>query len=305
MLKLVINKNKEIAYNKINNIFKTEGYDKNNIDIQNEFMPKNSKGLFDIKQAIFLDLSNKSDMDKFKKRITSKKDNIKNEIIKQDVIIFLNTLQGTKKFEDFVKDLNGEIIKDKEVDIDEMLQDYPLNYDTKSFIIDYIAQSSEKILPLINTLDKMSEKEIKNLDVENIFSIMPSKPGEVPPFQFLDSMIKGDVKKTIYEFERITKTTHEIVCLAILKKKIQTIQQAHYLRVIEHLDYKEVANVINSHPYPIKLLWHITGNEKQINRLVKLITDLEYGLKGASKINANDLFKRYLVDITLTIRSCK
>lgn len=305
MLKLIINKNKDVLEHKILKEFKKDGYNIENILVQEEFLPIKTKGLFPSNnEAIWIDLTENENIKKFKKRI-EKDDKIKKDILKQDVIIGLNTFRATQKLEKFVKDLNGEIIKEKELNIEQILSNYPINRSLIYNIKDFIGEDDEKILSFLNTLDQMTDDDIRNINERSVYSLLDPKPGSIPIYQFVNPVIEGNVKMAIDYFDRTVENIHPNACLGTLKNRVQLMSRANTLYNIGYNTPNKVANVLEAKAYPIKLMWHIVSNNNAVDRICFLVTKLEKELKGESKLDNYILFKRYLIEITLIARSVK
>lgn len=298
MLKLIINKNPEIIQLKVNEILDKEKINTTQLTKQTKFSPIVTKGLFSTeRQAIWLNLEEKKDLDDFKKYVKDNKDILES----QDLLIITTIhLQGSSHLVKLVEKLDGEVIKDKVNDVIELLKPYPLSKYNLDNLKLYIGESAEKAVPLINTLEKMSDEEIRKISYEELLIALPSKPGTVPPFQYTDAVFKGDLKEASFELDRILENSDPILCMVFLHNKIETINRANLLYLSGIKNYKDIAKELGCHPYIIKLIMRFMGKEKVIERLIKVYTVLENEMKGESKLRKrNNLFKRYVCEITL------
>lgn len=299
MLKLIINKNPEIIQLKVSELLSKEGISTSQLNKQTEFSPIVTKGLFSSeKQAIWLNLEDKRDLNKFKEYV---KDKSNEKIIESQDLLVITTihLQGSSPLVKLTEKLKGEVIKDKTNDISELLEPYPLNKYNLDNLRLYIGESVEKAVPLINTLNNMTEEEINKITYEELLIALPSKPGTVPPYQYTDAVFRGDLKEAIFELDRILENSDPILCMVFLHNKIETINRANLLYLSGMKNYKDIAKELECHPYVVKLIMRFMGKNKLIERLVNTYTVLENELKGESKLRKkNNLFKRYVAEIT-------
>lgn len=299
MLKLIINKNPEIIQLKVNEILNKEKISTSQLNKQTEFSPIVTKGLFSSeRQAIWLNLEEKKDLNEFKKYI---KDKANEEILKSQDLLIITTihLQGSSPLVKITEKLKGEVIKDKTNDVAELLESYPLSKYNLDNLKLYIGESAEKAVPLINTLDKMSDEEIKKISYEELLIALPSKPGTVPPYQYTDAVFRGDLEEASFELDRILENSDPILCMVFLHNKIETINRANLLYLSGIKNYKDIAKELGCHPYVVKLIMRFMGKEKVIERLVRTYTILENEMKGESKLKSrNNLLKRYVAEIT-------
>lgn len=299
MLKLIINKNPEIIQLKVNEILNKEDISTSQLNKQTEFSPIVTKGLFSSeRQAIWLNLEEKKDLNEFKKYIKNKNNE---EILKSQDLLIITTihLQGSSPLVKITEKLKGEVIKDKTNDVAELLESYPLSKYNLDNLKLYIGESAEKAVPLINTLDKMTDEEIKKVSYEELLIALPSKPGTVPPYQYTDAVFRGDLEEASFELDRILENSDPILCMVFLHNKIETINRANLLYLSGIKNYKDIAKELGCHPYVVKLIMKFMGKEKVIERLVRTYTILENEMKGESKLKSrNNLLKRYVAEIT-------
>lgn len=299
MLKLIINKNPEIIQLKVNEILDKEKISTSQLNKQTIFSPIVTKGLFSTeKQAIWLNLEEKKDLNEFKKYI---KDKANEKILESQDLLIITTihLQGSNSLVKLTEKLKGEVIKDKVNDVTELLESYPLSKYNLDNLKLYIGESVEKAVPLINTLEKMNNEEIRKISYEELLIALPSKPGTVPPYQYTDAVFRGDLEEAAFELDRILENSDPILCMVFLHNKIETINRANLLYLSGVKNYKDIAKELGCHPYVVKLIIKFMGKEKVIERLAKTYTILENEMKGESRLkNKNNLLKRYVAEIT-------
>lgn len=298
MIVLIVNKNKEILNALAKNLFKRNDISLSDVIKQEDFSPVRTHGLFGKKKScIWLDLTDKNKFNSFKKYIADK--NNEKDIANQDLVITTVHFQGISPIEKLVKKMSGEIVKEKEVNVRGFLADYPLNKNVVNDIVDFVGSSYEKLLPLENSLKKMSREEIKNTSFEDILVMMPRTPGEIPIYQYLDSMIKGDMKNCMKDVDRSLNLVHPLVLLSLLKNKVNVIVATNHFYQSGETNYTTIAKHLGSHPYPIKLLFHIAKNKEKVERIASLCVELENKLKTSHGIDDKSLFKRYIAEITM------
>lgn len=303
MLKCIINNNEDILRYEVLKSFEEEGYIREEIIHQKIFSPIKSSGLFDSKNAIWLELKKNEGLPNFKQYLKKAK-NPEEDIKCQDIIISLLSVRECKPILDFVKKNGGVVEKNTNRDSKYYLDKYKIPDKTKKIIIDYIGQDTEKVLPLLNYFDSISEDKIKKLTPADIIITISNTPGAVPYFNFLDPMIKGDVQKTLREYRRVRMTLNEFVCMIGIKQKVDLIQKAYFLKKAGLNTSKKVAETIGSHPYPVKLIWHTTSfSQNKIERMVEITRIMEDGIKGGfPNSQKEEIFQRYLVELTLLMK---
>lgn len=302
-LYLITNKNIDVLSNKVLRVFKKHDYKREEIEKQTVFAPKRTAGLFNnVKNAIWLDLSNEKDFKYFKENINDK---LKKDILRQDVIISTTILKGISPIEKIVEGLQGTIIKEKESTADDLLSDYPLSNNTKEVIRDFMGYSPNKILPLLNTLDSMTEEKIRKISPNDIALLLPETPGDIPPYEYLRPFVDGNIKQTISDLDRSLQSIHPLLLLSMLKNKIKEIVSLRLLILAGKTNHKEIGEIMSLHPYPVKLMWYISSNEQLTNFLSDKILELESNMKGNSVLPLDLLFKKGVVEMVCAISSVK
>ena len=294
MLTFIINKNSEILNNKVKEILKEENI---SVERQTTFSPIKTRGLFNEKKVIWLSLENKDDLKTFVEYIKNKKN--RETVLDNDLLISTVTLQGISKIEKFVEENDGTVIKEKENNPNELLKEFPLKAGVMKEIVYFVGDSPELLIPLINSLKNTSNEKIKTMGEEDVLLLLPTRPGDVPPFKFLDPMIKGDVENACRDFYRSVENTHPLVSLVMLKNKLTVLNRANALYMTGIRNNNEMGKILGSHPYPIKLMWHLFGKDKEIQKIMELYTELEEKMKGGYPIDSKHLFARYLTEITI------
>lgn len=265
--------------------------------------------LFGEKHVIHLDLSDKNKLKAFAEILKEKreKDNFEKSNWFGDGLIITSThATGTKKIEELVKKHDGQVIKKaKPADMTNMLlKELPINNQLKTFLKDYIGEDYQILVTISNQLKHYDETDLENLTLDELITKLPCKPGGVPPWNYVNHMVKGNAKKAVAEYERAAESSHPLVMMTFAKNKIQPLYRVKTLKAAG-LNSQEISSIIKE-----KNIWHLEDPAKRISistaeYLAKITIELETNLKGTSKADPNLLFKIYIAKVCLAIKNNK
>lgn len=145
----------------------------------------------------------------------------------------------TRSLEKTVSDLGGVVLESKgssknDTPTSKIIDTLFIAPAAKKFLKEYIGDDYTSVLGLVRTVGKLSPKHQAAIGIEDLLVRLPQPPGAVPPWGIEPAILSGDVNKAIELYRRVSKTSHLLVVLSILKNKF-------------YLVYK-VAAILDSNP---------------------------------------------------------
>lgn len=271
----------------------------------------NIPSLFSI-PFIHLKLTNDNEAKKFVDFFTNKKN--KQVFEKPDwtgnlTIITYKKGKHSTKIKNFIEKQNGEvkIFADKDVkSIKETeLKKYNLQKHIYDFLIDYIGDDVNLVFPIINTLDKLELTEIQNLDIMNLYSVLPSKPGSIPPWDLMSAIFNGDIQGIKRNYDRVSKNTYPLVIVALLKTKVSNFMKYRFYSALSGLNENEIAKEMGMKNSYALIDFKKNKNlpNKRVITLVNLVNQLENNLKGGGNPpEINEYVRTQLITMGLIIK---
>lgn len=251
--------------------------------------------------VLHLNLNDKKDLKSFcdySKRL--KRNVLKN--LKLDIIITTLHKQGSKTVVDIVKDCDGIVIesKNKEETKKELLKELKLTKDVTAFISEYVGEDYELIVGIKNALKNVSKKDVT---LDNIHTFMPYKKGTVPPWEYISSVYKKDIKKALEELERVLENTYCLVLVALLKNKAKL----HYKYILAKEGKKSEDEIVKalslSSNYVLKDFRGLSTSLSACENILYAIYKAECELKGdmSNGISVADYLKKLTVEIIIRL----
>ena len=131
-----------------------------------------------------------------------------------------------KKLSEFVLEHDGYSEVNTKTDEkklgDEMLEESGFNREVRAYLKDWAGDDFEKLVPIIREFSAFPKAKRAKAKIEDIAIRLPTPPGSIPPWDFIDPMFRGDVKKSVELLRRTvsaSKTT--LVALSILNSNLQ------------------------------------------------------------------------------------
>lgn len=270
---------------------------------------KTSMSLFGEKSITHLDLSDGNKLKAFVSLLTDKntKKMFEGNWYGEGLIITSTHARGTKKIEDAVKLTNGEVhkkAKPKETK-KAMLARIKVSKDIKDFLDDYAGEDYQLIIGVVNQIEEMEEERQKKLTIDEVIVRLPSKPGALPPWDFIDPMLKGNAKSAIDLYERSVEGSHVLVTMKLAKNKLQLLYRIKVLQESGVTDSKMQAEMLGERNGPniwIPAKSAQTISLKTAEYLAKLTVRVEADLKGYSNIDPDILFKNFIATTCLALK---
>lgn len=132
-----------------------------------------------------------------------------------------------KKLSEFVLEHDGYSEVNTKTDEkklgNEILEESGFNREVRAYLKDWAGDDFEKLVPIIREFSAFPKAQRARAKIEDIAIRLPTPPGSIPPWDFIDPMFRGDVAKSVELLRRTTsasKTT--LVALAILNSNLQS-----------------------------------------------------------------------------------
>lgn len=273
----------------------------------NPALTRGSVSLFGEPTLIHLDLSDKNRLKSFVEMIDDKKSKyFEDHWFGQGVIITSTHAQGTKKIENLIKKSGGKVIKKAKPAemVKILLNRVNLSKESKDFLKDYAGENYEILFSIVNQIEKMDKSEQQNTTIEDLIIRLPSKPGAVPPWEFINPMLEGDAKKAIKLYERAIEGSHILVTMTFAKSNLQLLYRLKVLQSVGIWKSNEQAETIGERNGP--KIWNAANVAKKVDiktaeYLAKLALATEANLKGHSSANPDIIFKNFIAAVCIAI----
>lgn len=273
----------------------------------NPALTRGSVSLFGEPTLIHLDLSDKNRLKSFVEMIDDKKSKyFEDHWFGQGVIITSTHAQGTKKIENLIKKSGGKVIKKAKPAemVKILLNRVNLSKESKDFLKDYAGENYEILFSIVNQIEKMDKSEQQNTTIEDLIIRLPSKPGAVPPWEFINPMLEGDAKKAIKLYERAIEGSHILVIMTFAKSNLQLLYRLKVLQSVGIWKSNEQAETIGERNGP--KIWNAANVAKKVDiktaeYLAKLALATEANLKGHSSANPDIIFKNFIAAVCIAI----
>lgn len=219
---------------------------------------------------------------------------------------------STKKLEALVERVGGKIVmakansKDKTNVTDKLLDETSLNREVKRFLSEYIGDDYETLLSLLRNISSLTSRQQNGLEVEDMFIRLPQSPGSVAPWEIEKPLMSGNADETIKLYRRITKHSHFLVLLSILKNKIQLSWRiASMLQIDPRSSLQELSASLGvANNYPFKLS-HGTAKSlgfETLSYCLQVIAEAEMKVKGGSSADPDVTMEIALMKICAKMR---
>lgn len=289
------------------------GFTTSNVKTVEEWNPALARGaisLFGDVSMVHLDLSDKNKLKKFTDLISDKK--YKSQFENDNwfghgLIITSIHAQGVKKIENLVTNSGGKVIKKAKPGEmkKKLLARVKLNKDSKEFLDNYAGEDYQILIPIVNQLEHMDKKEQLSITIEDLIVRLPSKPGSVLPWEFIDPMLEGNANEAVSLYKRSMEGSHVLVTMQLARKKLQMLYRLKLLDMSGIWNSKEQAAILGERNGPN--IWNTAKVAKKISLptaeyLAKLALETEAKLKGYSSANPDIIFTNFIATVCLSIK---
>lgn len=266
------------------------------------------KNLFNTPFA-HLDLENENDIKKFKELVESDKKNKKifhDNWFGHGTIITAPNSKSTNFLVKFVSSFNGEtFIKEDLASIKKNIyKKLNLNKDIQIFIDNYVGENIDKFYIVSNSLEKLPNGEIENLTIEKLYNLLPTKPGEIPPWNLLNSIINSKIADVHYNLDRTLENTHPFLILALLRGKFGDWIRYKTL-LLNGLNEPEICKILGyNSPYRLK---DFKANKavtlNTLHNAMDLLLILENDFRGFNRrLDMNNHFKYSIIKLSIGLK---
>lgn len=311
-LSFIMSDSKAFLRDEVLRITEEWGFNKSNVTYVEEWTPTLASGavsLFGDISITHLDLSDSNKLKAFVKLMRDKKTEhmFEGNWFGEGLIITSTHARGTKKIEDSVKAAGGKVHKKAKPEEmkKKLLGRTFLSKDAKSFLDSYAGDDYQILIGVINQVESMTKEEQEKLTIDDLIVRLPSKPGSLPPWEFVNPMMEGNAKKAIELYERSVEGSHVLVTMQLARRKLQLLYRLKLLQLAGIRDSKKQAEAIGERNGPN--IW-ITAKVAQrldvstTEYLAKLALHTEAGLKGHSSADPHILFKNFIAAACLSIK---
>jgi len=219
---------------------------------------------------------------------------------------------STKTLEKLVVDNGGEVILSKEAvkgkgsPTEKLVDELSITRDLKTFLKDYAGDNYSSILALVKTLSALSPKQQQGITIDDLLVRMPQAEGAIPPWEIEPAIMRGDVSKAITLYRRVSKTSHLLVVLAILKNKFKLVFKIASLIELEpKMNLAQLAETLGvPNNYPLKLAYESAKKigPKAAVQLIELAAETEKKVKGGSSANPHVTMEAMITRIAVMVR---
>ena len=297
-------------------IYKKWGFSSENVKYTETWDPSlalGSTSLFGSVSMVHLDLSDANKLKKFVDMLGDKKQKDMFDGEKwfgPGLIITSIHARGAKKIETLITKSGGEIVKKaKPAEMKKtLIKRVNLSKDTKEFLESYTGEDFQILIPIINQIEKMTDKEQYNLSIEDLIVKLPTKPGSVLPWEFINPMLAGNAAETVELYRRSVEGSHVLVTMQFARKKLQLLYRLKLLIISGVRNSKEQAEILNERNSPN--IWITSDVAKKLSvetceYLAKLALETEASLKGYSNSDPDLIFVNFLAATCLAIKNNK
>jgi DNA polymerase-3 subunit delta len=228
-------------------------------------------------------------------RVNKKAENIEllEEYLKNKnstIIIFVNNNEKLDRAKKIVKLINDRgVVKEynplKNINnsVKDMFEDYKINNDAISLLIDRVGNNLEIIYQEVEKL-KLYKINEKNITVEDIKDICIENIN-IDIFKFVDDIINKNKKSAIRTYHELLKLNEEpIKIVALLSSKFRLMYQASTLAKKGYTE-EDISDMLKTHKYPVHLAI-ISGykyNPIVLLKYLNELADLDIGMKTGEK----------------------
>ena len=210
------------------------------------------------------------------------------------LVIICSNLDGKKNVVKLLKEKAEVIERDVSINkiIKKRLDGFVMDDRVINYFIEYCGHDNEKIL---NELEKLKcykddDKTILYDDIDSI--VLKSFSDNV--FSLIDAIMNRNRKKAISLYQDLLKNGEDVnKILSLLCDQFRMIYNGKILLKEHNNNYKEVADILDIHPYRFQKSIESSFNysNKDILYYLSLLEDIEIGIKtGKSTISSFEVF---------------
>lgn len=218
---------------------------------------------------------------------------------------------STKKLEALVAKLDGQVVitavpkGEKGTVAEKLVEGLNLNRDTKSFLLAYVGDDYEAVIPLVKTIGSLAPEQQCKITEEDLFLRMPQPPGSRPPWEVEKPLMRGDIGGTIDVYRRVAEHSHFLVVMKLLNNKFQSSYRVSALLTANPRMNDEA--LAEASGVTSKTLWLHKNNHKslglaKLQTAVELLVKTEAQVKGGSRADGKVLVELLLVRLAILFK---
>ena len=189
-----------------------------------------------------------------------------------------------KLFKDRAKVISFEDIDDKNLYkfvLDEFKKEgFKLDIKTANYFVSYVGKNIDIIISEINKM-KIYKDNNKLITIDDINNIS-SKGFNDNVFDLTDAIMKKDFDKIFGVYnDLITIGEDEIKILSLISNQFILVYQCKLLDE-SNCDQKAIANLLNVHPYRVKLALETDYMTYELKNIIKKLHDLDFKIKSGN-----------------------
>lgn len=218
----------------------------------------------------------------------------------------------TKKLETTVADLGGRVYvvkdsKDKQSNSEKLVSELHLNRSARDFLLAYVGEDYEALVPLVKAISPLAPQHQAAITEEDLFIRLPQAPGAVAPWALEKPLFAGNFNETIDIFRRVSKSSHFLVVLAVLRNKIQlayrvaALQEAH--GALNSAKLAKYLNVPDNYPLKLAMGYSKKYGLARLQKATEEMARTEAAVKGGSGANPAVAMELMLVRVSETLRA--
>ena len=232
-LALIIDKSAAFISFEKEKVLASWGTDSNAVEFVSSISRAGGASLFGDTPTIVVELA---DTDAVKRTVVELEDLDPESLSSGAILVSSVARTSTKKLEAAVAKLGGHVIlssegsKSKISPTQHLLAELHLNRAAKEFLVEYVGDDYESLIPLIKTISALSPENQMKVTEEALVMRMPQAKGSVKPWEIFNHIISGDTSKAIDHLRRTNDSSSFLVPLTIIKNNLQLMLTAAALQ---------------------------------------------------------------------------
>lgn len=312
-LTFIMNDSESFLRDKVLSVAEEWGFTPSDIrhtEVWNAAQASSPLSLFGTAKMTHLDLTDKKKLKAFVNAIdNSKKTGDFNNENWFGVGLIITTLhaQGVKKIENLIKANGGTTIKKEKPDAmrKKLLDEVSLSKRTREQVEDYVGNDYEMLISPLNEIKKLDKTAQQELSFEDFVVMLPTRPGAIPPWEFVTPMLEGRINEAIDLYDRILSGSHVLQTMWHAKSKVDMMYRLKMLTVNGVKGTKKQAEVLGERDSPVL---YYTGKPAQrlsaevVEYIAALTYKVEEDIKGGLNVNSDLHFRSYIAKVAVAAK---
>lgn len=224
---------------------------------------------------------------------------INNPNLDNILIVTCGKVNSSKNIVKLLKE-KVEFINKTEIDIykeiDFIKEDYKIDNQTIKYLVDYLNNDNYRIINEFQKLKlyKLEEKEITIKDIDEV--VIRNIDDDI--FKLIDYIIMKDKKNAFLVYNSLViKNVYPVKIMVVLANKFRLLYQVKVLSK-RFRTAKEIAEIIDSHPYPVELAKKIIHrySEKDLIKILNKLAQIDLEIK-TGKVYKDTSFELFILSL--------